>query len=186
MKKIFIATLILIVSCTYLFVQGVFNPKEIYIDELKIVAPRNMILSSVSVDYKNVQNYFSPLLFQNKNKYSLSSSKNISFDFSRASRTSKIPSIIVRLTTDITPERYLGIFQGKSQYKEMQNKECLIYQYEKKDFFVIYVLHKTKKVKISISSSKQSSTIEILKQFCPQKGASDANATNSTSKLGVR
>jgi len=167
MKKTYIATLLLVVSGTYLFVQGVFNPKEIYIDELKIVAPRNMILSSVSVDYKNVQNYFSPLLFQNKNKYNLSTSKNIDFDFSRASRTSKIPSIIVRLTTDITRESYLRIFRGKGKYKEILNRGCLVYQYEEKDFFVIYAYHKIKKVEISISSSKQSSTIEILNQFCP-------------------
>ena len=166
MKKILIAILIFIVSCTYLFVQGVFNPKEIYIDGIKVVAPKNMILSSISVDYKNVQNYFSPLLFQNNNKYNLSDSKNISFEFSRARRASKISSILVEVTTDITMKRYLSAFYGKSKYKKIENKECFVYQYEEKNFFVIYAFQKTKKIKISISSSKKSSAIEILKQIC--------------------
>lgn len=168
MKKVYFGILIIVVISTFLFTLGVFHPKEIYIDDLKIEAPKNMILSRVTVDSnKNVHNYFSPLLFQNKNRYSLSENKEIIIDFSGENKYYGVPSIIVTIVADYTHEKFLKTFKDKSNYKEEIDKECSIYEDRDESIVEIHAFCKRKKTMISILSSNESGVNEILEQFCP-------------------
>lgn len=167
MKKVYFGILIIIVMSTFLFTLGVFHPKEIYIDDLKIEAPKNMILSRVTVDSdKNVHNYFSPLLLQNKNRFNLSVNKELIIDFSGANKYFGVPSIIVTIVADYTQEKFLKSFKDKNKYKEEADSKCLIYEDGEESILEIHAFCKTKKMMISILSSNKSGAHKILEQFC--------------------
>ena len=167
MRKIYFGIIFSIPSLfVYLFVIGVFHPKEIYLDDLEIKAPKNMILSDVNIDYINTQNILSPLFLSNNNKYRLSNSEYISIGFRTVGLFPKIRGIRISIFTKDKKETFIEKFQSKKGYDELKNNVCLVYISKNDLIYSVDAFSKQENIHISILSYSKEETIKMMKQFC--------------------
>ena len=153
--------LFIVFSSLYMLLSGVFQPKVIYLDNIKIQAPNDSVLVYVTTEGNDISTLSLPFIF--RTNYTFPTKDFTQFVF-KGNKT----ILDITLNKDIENEEYFKkVFSKlleKKDFNMIDEKKCLIYKY-KDDFYNIRLFHRVKFMQINITSNINSID-KYISLFC--------------------
>ncbi len=162
--------MIILIALMHSFVNGYFHPHKVYLNDIKIDAPKNTFLMNSYINNKEVQNLLSPLYFANIEKYDLLQSKSINITFSNldSSEIFSLLDISIKKYSLIDFKRLMSLISEDKSLNRIlnKNKKCVIYTYYDDFYYHIQFYNFSKSIYVSLLSDKNKTIHEVMQKFC--------------------
>jgi len=164
MKKL-IVLIIFAITLIYLYSLIYFQPKELYINNIRVKSPINTYIRYISINEKNTYNFFS---LKKIKIYTLNKGEEITIYF-----MDRVGKSISSLSVSIQEQKYFDIFtknlSNSYDLKLKKSNQCSIYTYKDDNLYSSISYNTSNQLFIIINGTNENTNDKILSNFCDKR-----------------